>query len=218
MHLDTATLMHLLSTWGYLAVFLAVAVESSGIPVPGETMLVTGAIYAGTGYLWIAGVVVAAALGAVIGDNLGYAAGRYGGRWLVERYGKVVRIRPHHVQRAERFFDRYGDRTVFFGRFVAVLRAWAAFLAGTNRMHWPTFLVFNAAGGIAWSLLYGLVGYELGNNLPLLHRVERLLGIGGLALAAVVGLVLVILWRRRQVHATEDHAPEDLQNVVDTVA
>jgi membrane protein DedA with SNARE-associated domain len=176
-------------------------------------MLVTGAIYAGTGYLWIAGVVVAAALGAVIGDNLGYAAGRYGGRRLVERYGKVVRIRPHHVQRAERFFDRYGDRTVFFGRFVAVLRAWAAFLAGTNRMHWPTFLVFNAAGGIAWSLLYGLVGYELGNNLPLLHRVERLLGIGGLALAAVVALVLVILWRRRQVHATED-----LENVVDTVA
>ena len=210
--------MHLLSTWGYLAVFLAVAIESSGIPVPGETMLVTGAIYAGTGHLWIAGVVVAAALGAVIGDNLGYAAGRYGGRRLVERYGKLVRIRPHHVQRAERFFDRYGDRTVFFGRFVAVLRAWAAFLAGTNRMHWPKFLIFNAAGGIAWSLLYGLLGYELGNNLPLLHRVERLLGIGGLALAAVVGLVLVILWRRRQVHATEDHATEDLENVVDTVA
>lgn len=200
MHLDTASLAHLLSTWGYLAVLLAVAIESSGIPVPGETMLVTGAVYAGSGHLWIGGVILAAAVGAIVGDNAGYLAGRQGGRRLVERYGKYVRIRPQHLQKAEVFFDRYGDRTVFFGRFVAVLRAWAAFLAGTNRMHWPKFLMFNAAGGIIWSVLYGLLGYELGNNLPLLHKVERLLGLGGVAFAAIVGLILVVVWRRRRAH------------------
>lgn len=200
MHLDTASLTHLLSTWGYLAVFLAVAIESSGIPVPGETMLVTGAVYAGTGHLWVGGVILAAAAGAILGDNAGYLAGRQGGRRLVEQYGKYVRIRPQHVQKAEAFFDRYGDRTVFFGRFIAVLRAWAAFLAGTNCMHWPKFLVFNAAGGVAWALLYGMLGYELGTNLPLLHKVERLLGLGGVVLAALVALILVIVWRRRKEH------------------
>ena len=200
MHVDSGSVTHILSTWGYLAVLLVVALESSGIPLPGETMLVTGAVYAGAGHLWIAGVIAAAAAGAVIGDNAGYLAGRYGGRRLVERYGKYVRIRPQHLQKAESFFDRYGDRTVFFGRFIAVLRAWAAFLAGTNRMHWPRFFVFNAAGGITWALLYGLLGYELGNNLPLLHRVERVLGIGGVAIAVLAAIVLFVLWRRRRAH------------------
>lgn len=138
----------LLDTWGYLAVFAFVAVESSGIPFPGETMLVTAAIYAGSGHLSIAGVITAAAIGAIIGDNLGYAAGRFGGRTLVERYGKYVRLRPEHLERAERFFEKYGDRTVFFGRFIAVLRAWAAFLAGTNRSErWHVAPTFQEADG-----------------------------------------------------------------------
>jgi membrane protein DedA with SNARE-associated domain len=199
MHVDGGSITHILSTWGYLAVFAAVAIESSGLPFPGETMLVTGAVYAGSGHLSIAGVILAAALGAIVGDNAGYLAGRYGGRRLVERYGKYIRIRPHHLRRAEGFFERYGDRTVFFGRFIAVLRAWAAFLAGVNRMPWPKFLVFNAAGGILWAVLYGTLGFELGHNLPLLHRVERVLGVGGIALAVVVVLALLIINRRRRV-------------------
>ncbi|GAC1321681.1 MAG: hypothetical protein NVS2B16_22960 [Chloroflexota bacterium] len=197
-HFSTSTLTQVLDRWGYLAVTIFVGIESSGIPFPGETMLITAAVYAGTGHLSIAAVIAAASVGAIVGDNLGYAAGRYGGRALVERYGKYIRIKPHHLDRAETFFDRYGDRTVFFGRFVAVLRAWAAFLAGTNRMPWPKFLLFNAAGGIAWSILFGTLGYLLGNNLPLLHRIVSVIGIGGVVVAALVAVVAFVVWRRRR--------------------
>ncbi len=197
-HFSTSTLTGLLDRYGYPLVTLFVGVESSGIPFPGETMLVTAAIYAGTGHLSIAGVIVAAALGAIIGDNLGYTAGRYGGHALVTRYGRYVRLRPEHLQSAERFFDKHGDKTVFLGRFVAILRAWAAFLAGTNRMHWSKFLVFNAAGGILWAILYGLLGYTLGNNLPLLHKVLSILGVGGVVVAVIVVMVAIVLLRRRR--------------------
>lgn len=198
-HFSTNTLTHLLERFGYPLVSLFVAVESSGIPFPGETMLVTAAVYAGTGgHLSISGIIVAAAAGAIIGDNLGFSAGRYGGRPIVIRFGKYIRLRPEHLDRAEYFFDRYGDRTVFFGRFVAVLRAWAAFLAGTNRMRWPKFLVFNAAGGILWAILYGLLGYILGRNLPLLHKVLDVLGIGGVVLAVLAIAGAWLVWRRRR--------------------
>lgn len=197
-NLSTSTLTGLLDRFGYPLVAVFVAIESSGIPFPGETMLVTAAVYAGTGHLSIAGVIVAGALGAIVGDNLGYTAGRYGGRALVTRYGRYVRLRSEHLDNAERFFEKHGDKTVFLGRFVAVLRAWAAFLAGTNRMRWPKFLFFNAAGGILWALVFGLLGYFLGNNLPLLHKVIDVLGIGGVVLAVIVVTVAVVVWRRRR--------------------
>lgn len=193
------TLNSLLSTWGYPIVGLFVGIESTGIPFPGETMLLAAAVYAGTGHLQIEWVIVAAAFGAIMGDNLGFLAGHFGGRPLVERYGRYIRIKPEHLDRATEFFRRYGDRTVFFGRFVAVLRAWAAFLAGVNRMPWHKFFVFNAAGGILWATIYGLLGYALGNNLPLLHRITAILGIGGVAVAALVVIVaLAFYWRRRR--------------------
>src|SRR5256885_2077191 len=115
---STETLTHLLHTWGYPLVALFVAIESSGIPFPGETMLVTAAVYAGTGHLSIFGVIGAGIVGAVVGDNLGYLAGKHGGRRLIERYGKYVRIQPSHLDYAERFFQKHGDKTVFFGRHV----------------------------------------------------------------------------------------------------
>ncbi|HEX6510649.1 MAG TPA: DedA family protein [Chloroflexota bacterium] len=188
--LSTSDLTDLLDRWGYPLVTLFVGIESSGIPFPGETMLVTAAVYAGTGHLSIAGVIVAGILGAVMGDNLGYLAGRSGGRALVLRYGRYVRIKPEHLDRAEQYFARHGDKTVFFGRHLAILRAWAAFLAGMNRMPWPRFLLYNAAGGVLWVVLYSLLGYTLGNNLPLLHRILQILGIGGVLI--VVGVVVVI--------------------------
>ncbi len=197
-HFSTSTLTGLLDRYGYPLVTVFVGIESSGIPFPGETMLVTAAVYAGTGHLSIAGVIVAGALGAIIGDNLGYTAGRYGGRALITRYGRYVRLRPEHLSYAEKFFERHGDKTVFLGRFVAILRAWAAFLAGTNRMRWPKFLLFNAAGGIIWAIVYGLLGYTLGNNLPLLHKVISILGIGGVVVAVIVVIVAVVVWRRRR--------------------
>jgi membrane protein DedA with SNARE-associated domain len=194
---STSTLTGLLDRYGYPLVTLFVGVESSGIPFPGETMLVTAAVYAGTGHLSITGVIVAGAIGAIVGDNLGYTAGRYGGRALVTRYGRYVRLRPEHLEYAERFFEQHGDKTVFLGRFVAVLRAWAAFLAGTNRMRWPKFLLFNAAGGITWAVVFGMLGYTLGHNLPLLHKVISLLGIGGVVVAVIIIIIGFILWKRR---------------------
>ncbi len=196
MHITTAGIEHLLQTWGYLAVFAFVAVESLGVPFPGETMLITAAAYAGAGHLNIEWVILAAALGAIGGDNTGYLIGRHGGRRLALRFGKYVHIDAGKLDVAERFFDKHGDKTVFFGRFVALLRTWAAFLAGLNRMHWVKFLIFNAAGGIVWSILYGTLAFELGKNLPLLHRVVSALGIAGVALAIVAAIVVFILHRR----------------------
>lgn len=196
--LSTSTLQGLLAHFGYFIVALFVAIESSGIPFPGETTLILAAVFAGTGRLNIAAVIAAGAIGAILGDNIGYVAGRYGGRPLVLKFGRYVRIQPEHLDRAEQFFDKHGDKTVFLGRFVAVLRAWAAFLAGTNRMPWPRFLVFNAAGGITWAIVYGLLGYFLGHNIPLLDRIVKGLGIGGVVLAAIVIVVAFLVWRRRR--------------------
>ena len=198
MHFSVDTLHHLLSTWGYLAVFLFVAVESTGIPFPGETMLITAAAYAGAGHLQIPFVIGAAAIGAIMGDNAGYLIGRTGGREIVLRYGKVFRLDEAKLGVAERFFDRHGDKTVFLGRFVAILRAWAAFLAGVNRMPWRKFFVFNAAGGITWSVLYGVLAFELGKNLPLLDKIVKTVGYVGLGGAVIAAVVLFVLYRRRK--------------------
>jgi membrane protein DedA with SNARE-associated domain len=150
----------LLGDFGYLAVFLLVGIESLGIPAPGETMLVTASIYAGaTHRLGIAGVIVAAIAGAVIGDNIGYAIGRRTGYRLLLRHGHRIRINERHLKLARYLFEKHGGKVVFFGRFVAILRTYAAFLAGVGQMHWRRFLVFNAAGGTVWALIFGLAGY-----------------------------------------------------------
>src|SRR3954469_15634339 len=150
----------LLTNFGYLAVFATIAIESLGIPAPGETMLVTAAVYAGaTGNLEIAGVIAAATAGAIIGDNIGYGIGRMGGYKLLVKYGSKVRVRESHLKGARYVFDRQGEKVVFFGRFVALLRTYAAFLAGVGQMRWRRFLIANAAGGIVWALLFGLLGF-----------------------------------------------------------
>ncbi len=181
--------------YGYLAVLLAIAIESTGIPFPGETALIIAAVYAGTGgHLSIAGVIVAAAAGAILGDNLGYTIGRLGGYPLLRRFGKVLRLNERHLAYAAAYFQRHGDKTVFFGRFFAVLRAWAAFLAGVNRMPRRSFFIWNALGGIIWATSYGILGYLLGNNLPLLERILRILGLGGAIVLVVVVVAALITW------------------------
>lgn len=196
MDLSTHTLNQLLETWGYLAVFIFVAIESTGIPFPGETMLIAAGVFAGAGHLNIALVIAAAAAGAIVGDNLGYTVGRFGGRPVIARFGKYIRLDEAKLAPAENFFHRHGDKTVFLGRFVSILRTWVAFLAGLNRMPWPKFLFFNAAGGITWAILYGSLAYMLGKNLPLLHRVVNIIGFGGLALVVVVAIVVFVVHRR----------------------
>lgn len=184
----------LLAAYGYLAVFIFVGVESLGIPVPGETMLVTAAIYAGTtGRLSIFWVIVASSAGAIVGDNIGYAIGRTGGYRLLKRYGRYIRLEENRLRLGQYLFRKHGPTVVFFGRFVSVLRIFAAFLAGVNRMHWRLFLIFNAAGGIIWSTIYGVGAFLLGKQLlQLSGRVDLVLAIVGVAV-----IVTVIIFLRR---------------------
>lgn len=199
------TLQNILSVIGYPAVTLFIMIESSGIPFPGETMLLLASFFAATTHqLAIPIVIACAALGAIIGDNLGYLAGRTGGRALALRYGKYIFLKPHHLDYAEKFFERHGDKTVFFGRFVAILRAWAAFLAGVNHMSWRKFLLFNAAGGIVWAIVYGTLGYVAGrflhDNFTAVEHLASTLGwVGaGIVAAAIVAAVILLRLRRHK--------------------
>jgi membrane protein DedA with SNARE-associated domain len=164
-HISASDLTHLLTTYGYWAILFFVAIESTGIPFPGETILLLAAITAGTTHtLSIPLIIVVAACGAILGDNLGFWVGREGGYRLLRRYGHYIRLDERKLKLGQYLFRKHGGKVVFFGRFVAVLRAWAAFLAGTNRMPWGRFLLFNALGGIVWATLYGSGGYILGDN------------------------------------------------------
>jgi membrane protein DedA with SNARE-associated domain len=184
----------LLAAYGYLAVFLFIAIESMGIPFPGETMLITAAIYAGhTQRLNIILVIAAAATGAIIGDNLGYAIGHWGGYRLVRRYGRFVRLHEARLKLGQYMFRQHGGKVVFFGRFVSVLRAYAAFLAGTNRMPWQRFLLFNAAGGIAWATLFGTGAYLLGQQISRLSQATAIV----FGIVAVVAIVAFFVFLRR---------------------
>ena len=199
-------LQNLLNILGYPAVTLFVMIESSGIPFPGETMLLLAAFYAAIDHhLQIPIVIACASIGAIMGDNIGYVVGRTGGKAVVERYGHYIFLKPEHLERAEQFFAKHGDKTVFFGRFVAILRAWSAFLAGVNQMHWRTFFIYNAAGGIVWAIVYGLIGYYAGqyfhNNF---QQVERLAGTlswitaGVIVLGVAVAAITIYLRRKRR--------------------
>jgi membrane protein DedA with SNARE-associated domain len=180
----------LMGTYGYWAVLLVVTAESMGLPVPGETMLLTAAIYASiSGHLAIGMVIVAAAAGAILGDNLGYLIGRLVGSRLERRFG--VEGRSARALLVGRYvFRKHGGKAVFFGRFVAVLRVFAAFLAGATRMSWPRFALFNASGGILWAIVMGLLGYGLGAS------VTGPLGIAGMAGAALIMVALTLVVRR----------------------
>jgi membrane protein DedA with SNARE-associated domain len=192
----THHLLHLLATYGYWAVLVFIAIESTGIPFPGETMLLVAAIYAGTTHrLSILLVIVAAASGAILGDNLGFIIGRVGGYRLLRRYGRYIHLDERKLKLGQYLFIKHGGKVVFFGRFVAVLRAWAAFLAGTNRMRWPGFLLFNALGGIVWATLCGLGGYYLGNSI---HRLTGPVGIASIVLATLVIIAFLIFVHRNE--------------------
>lgn len=182
----------LLINFGYLAVFLAVGIESLGIPVPGETMLITASIYAGaTHNLTIQGVIAASIAGAIIGDNIGYTIGSKGGYRFLLHHGQRLHVNQRHLKTARYLFDRYGGPVVFFGRFVSILRTYAAFLAGVSHMHWRRFFAYNAAGGIAWSVIFGLLGYYGQQAFKQLSTpVDIALGV--LAVALIASLILYL--------------------------
>jgi membrane protein DedA with SNARE-associated domain len=176
---------------GYAVVFALIAVETMGIPVPGETALIAAALLAHDGRLEIEVLVLVAAAAAILGDNVGFAIGRKGGRRLFELPG------PFHAQRlaalaaGEPFFAKHGPKAVFLGRWVAGLRIASAWLAGMNRMDWRRFLFWNALGGICWALSIGLGAYFVG------HAFDRIVGVGGIVAAGLVGgaLVAFVMWR-----------------------
>ncbi len=191
---------HLVSTAGYPLLFLIVMGESSGLPIPGETGLIAAAVLASTGKLEIAIVIPLAAAGAIVGDNLGYLIGRKGGRWLLERPGPFLRQRNNVLTVGEPFFERHGPKAVFFGRFVLGLRVWASWLAGATRMHWRSFVVWNALGGIAWATAIGLLAYYLGHSAS---NAVQAFGIYGLV-AVLLAIGSALLMHRRHRRHTEN--------------
>ncbi|HEX8715285.1 MAG TPA: DedA family protein [Solirubrobacteraceae bacterium] len=184
---------HLIEVAGYPLLFLLVMAESGGVPIPGETALITAAVLASRGKLQIEWVIALAVAGAIIGDNIGYVIGRKGGRWLLERPGRFHRQRLEVLRTGEPFFERHGPKAVYFGRFVLGLRVWASWLAGATRMHWRSFVVWNALGGVSWAAAIGLLAYFLGSSAG--NAIETF-GIYGL-IAAVIAVVGAFVLHRR---------------------
>jgi membrane protein DedA with SNARE-associated domain len=177
----------LLRDYGLIVLFVVVALESFGLPVPGETLLLVSAVLSSQGkFAAIEWVIVVTAAAAIVGDNGGYWAGREGGRKLLYRWEWLGRFADRVLPRAERFFKRHGGKSVFLARFLAGLRVTGAWMAGISRMDWWTFLFWNAAGGIVWATGYGLVAYFLGDAAK--HAIERY---GLWAAAVLVALVVV---------------------------
>ncbi len=181
---------------GYPAAALGILIESSGIPFPGELTLVAVAAYAGTGHLNIVAVIVLGALGAIVGGDIGYLIGLRGGRPFIERLLSIFRLEVAHLAQAEMFFAHHGDKTILVGRFILGLRTWASVFAGVAHMPFWRFQLYSVLGAVPWAILWGVVGYVLGNNWPLLMTVLKTVGYGGLVLAVLVGLTLLALRRR----------------------
>lgn len=192
------TLAPVLDHYGYLAVAGFVFLEDFGVPVPGETILIAGAVYAGAGRLSLPLVAVLAFAAAVLGDNVGFAIGHLGGRRLVLRFGRYVLLTPQRFDRAEHWFRRHGSKVVVVARFLEGLRQANGIVAGTTGMHWRRFLVANAAGAALWVGVWTTVGYVSGSHLDAVYGVLRRVFLYVLVAAVVLVLVRVALHLRRR--------------------
>jgi membrane protein DedA with SNARE-associated domain len=187
----------LLIDYGLVLLFVLVAIESAGIPVPGETGLITAAFLAHQGHYSIVWVIVVAAVGAIAGDNIGYWLGRLGGRRLLERWSITRRYAEKTLPRAEAFFRRHGSKTVFFGRFIAILRVTAAWMAGISHMHWWLFALWNALGGILWATGIGLLAYFAGKAAADAVSRYGLYAVVAILVVGALGFVVLKLAHRR---------------------
>jgi membrane protein DedA with SNARE-associated domain len=189
-------LLDLFARYGYAVVFVGVLLENAGLPVPGETTLLAGAALAQFGRLSLPWVIACATAGAILGDNIGFAIGRHGGRRLVERHGAKIGLTADRLRQFDRFFEKHGAPTVFIARFVTGLRVFCALLAGGSGLPWRTFLFYNAAGAIVWSTAIATLGYSLAYSWDTL---ERWIGrSGGFALALVVIVAVIAYLRKRR--------------------
>jgi membrane-associated protein len=189
-----AALVSIPANVGYIAVFGLIAIETMGVPVPGETALIAGGLAAHDGHLSIELLIVLAAAAAILGDNVGFAIGRRFGRRIFERPGIAYEQRLALLELGEPFFERHGPKAVFLGRWVSGLRIASAWLAGMNRMRWPSFLLWNALGGICWAVGVGLGAYFAGHAF---EQVVTKIGVYG-AVAVVALIVAFIAWRHKR--------------------
>ncbi|HET7271661.1 MAG TPA: bifunctional DedA family/phosphatase PAP2 family protein [Rubrobacter sp.] len=188
------SILHLISQYGYLIILFGVMAESTGVPLPVETILISAGILVQRGSLDLGDAIFFGILGAVVGDQIGYWIGREGGRPFVLRWGRFVFITPERLARAEAFFARHGGKAVFMARFFSGLRVFGALVAGMSRMRWGTFIFYNALGGAVWATAAVLVGYFLGSSLGVVERWTGRASILLLALA-LIALVLYLTYR-----------------------
>jgi membrane protein DedA with SNARE-associated domain len=188
---------HFIQDYGLWFLFGIVCLESAGLWLPGETALIAAGVYAAKGHLSISGVIVVAAVGAIVGDNIGYWLGREVGRRVLERYEWSKRIARRILPPAERFFAKHGGKAVFLARFFGGVRVTGAWMAGITRMRWWRFLFWNAAGGIVWATAVGLVAYYAGRAVAdSIARFGVYAGVG-LGLLIVCAIAAVHVVRRR---------------------
>jgi membrane protein DedA with SNARE-associated domain len=197
-------LHHFLTEYGYFGLALLIGLESMGIPLPGETILVIASLHAGQRGYSIAPVIAAATAGAIIGDNIGYVLGRWlGFRFLLRAQG-YLGLSDTRIKLGQYLFMRYGTLVVFFGRFIAILRCLAAFLAGVNQLAWHRFLAANAAGAIVWASAVGLGAYFFG------RQFARVLGPFTLVAFALATITLVLGYIYLSRHQAELEAKAEL--------
>ena len=195
-------LLHLIGRYGYLVVFFGVMLESAGVPLPGEAILIAAGALVHRGILDLGDTLFFAILGAVIGDQIGYWAGRFGGRPFVLRWGRYAFITPERLGHAEAFFARHGGSAVFLSRFIVGLRVFGALVAGTSRMPWGKFALYNVLGGTAWVAVAVSLGYFLWASISL---VEHWVGRASLIMLAALALALLLRWAYRR--ATRSGGP-----------
>jgi membrane protein DedA with SNARE-associated domain len=196
-----------LDHYGYLAVGALLFLEDFGVPVPGETILIAAAIYAGAGRLSIVGVITVGIIAAVLGDNVGYLIGRKAGRPAVLRWGKYILITDERLAKVESFFTRFGARIVTVARFIEGLRQANGIVAGLVEMPWTTFITYNVLGAVLWVGTWSALGYFAGNHITTIYETAQRYSLYvGLAIVLVLaGLLVRAVLRRR--HSADDHSP-----------
>lgn len=196
-HAIFETLRTFIVDYGYWAVALALLCENAGLPVPGETALLLASFLAYSEQrLHLGWIIVVGTIAATIGDNLGYTIGRCGGRPLLDRYRKTLRIPVHSLERGERLFARYGAATIFFARFIFGMRVFAGPLAGVLRMPWKAFAVFNLLGAMVWVTVIASAGYLFGRHWEKLERAIKRFDMAVVVVAVAVGIIF--WWKRRR--------------------
>ena len=195
LHNSLQLIEHYMLMYGYWAVFFGVMLENAGVPLPGETILLIAGYFAATGEFHLPLVMLIAATGAVVGDNIGFAIGHHYGRGVLLRFGRFVFLTPKRVRSTEQYFENHGNKTILVARFITGLRVFAALFAGASKMPWRVFVVYNVAGAILWSVVISLLGYLFGQSLPLLVKWVGRSGTILLVAAIVIGIVV---WRIRK--------------------